>query len=102
MRPPTEYKHVLRPSVDYLSGCGKLLLDTSDMAEFLGVPPKVIQQLVYTDRLPLPMRLGLGNCPRWNIIEMLQWVECGCPGRERWIEMRGRSGWYPLRRWTPW
>ena len=38
MRPQHEYKHFLKPSVEYLEQCGKLMLDTQDMAAFLGVP----------------------------------------------------------------
>mgnify|MGYP007016028396 CR=1 FL=1 len=33
-----EFIHVLRPSVAYLETCDRLLLDTKDMAEFLGIP----------------------------------------------------------------
>jgi len=46
-----EYVNVLRPSIDYLTTCGKLLLDSRDMAEFLGIPWKAMQQLAYTDRV---------------------------------------------------
>ena len=94
-----EYKHVLRPSIAFLEQCGKLLLDTRDLAEFLQVPKRVVQQLVYSDRIPLPMKLGWGECPRWNVIELLDWVQAGCPRRTKWIEVRGSSGWYPLWRW---
>jgi predicted DNA-binding transcriptional regulator AlpA len=94
-----EYKHVLKPSIEYLEQCGSLMLDTPRMAEFLGVPTKTLVQLVYTDRIPLPCRLGLGKCQRWSVLELLEWVEAGCPRREKWIEMRGSSGWCPQWRW---
>lgn len=94
-----EYRHVLKPSVDYLEGCGVYWLDTGQMAQFLSVPQKTIQQMVYTDRIPLPMKVGLGSAIRWNILELLHWVEAGCPRRTQWIEIRGSSGWYPLWRW---
>src|SRR5689334_22308525 len=99
MSPKPVYKHILRPSCEFLAGCGKLLLDTGDLAAFLQVPQKTVQQLVYCDRIPLPMKLGLGNCVRWNVLELLDWVEAGCPRRTQWIEMRGHSGWYPRWRW---
>lgn len=92
-----EYRNVLRPSVEYLEGCGRLMLDTKEVAEFLGIPSKVMSQLVYTDRVPLPCRLGLGKCFRWSVLELLEWVEAGCPRRTEWIRMRGSTGWYP--RW---
>ncbi len=37
-----EYRHVLKPSVEYLEQCGRLMLDSSDMAEFLGISQKVV------------------------------------------------------------
>lgn len=90
-----KYVNVLKPSVDYLQGSSKLMLDIKEMAEFLGLPRKAVSQLVYSDRIPLPMRLGLGHCYRWSILELLEWVEAGCPRRREWIEMRGHSGWFP-------
>ena len=95
-----EYTNVLSPSVDYLQKAESLFLDSAQMAEFLGIPKKVLVHLAYTDRIPLPVRLGLGKCFRWSILELAEWVEAGCPRRGRWIEMRGRSGWYPLERWS--
>jgi predicted DNA-binding transcriptional regulator AlpA len=95
MRAP-KYRNVLRPSVEFLATNGKLMLDTKDMADFLGVPRRAFKFLVYTDRVPLPVRLGFGKCFRWSVLEVLEWVEAGCPRRRAWIAMRGRSGWYPL------
>lgn len=91
-----EYKNVLKPSVDYLQNVGTLFIDTSQMAAFLGIEPKVLSQLVYTDRVPLPVRLGLGKSYRWSILELAEWVEAGCPRRRKWIELRGHSGWFPF------
>lgn len=91
-----EYKNVLKPSVDYLQNVGTLFIDTSQMAVFLGIQPKVLSQLVYTDRVPLPVQLGLGKSYRWSILELAGWVEAGCPWRRRWIELRGHSGWFPM------
>jgi len=92
-----EYRHTLKPSVEYLEQSGSLMLDTVGMAKFLGVPTKAMAQLVHTDRIPLPCRLGLGKCQRWSILELLEWVEAGCPRRRAWIEMRGSGGGRP--RW---
>jgi hypothetical protein len=98
MRRP-EYRHILKPSVEYLEKCGKLMLNTAGMAEFLSFPAKKLSHLVYTDRIPLPCRLGLGKCCRWSVLELLEWVEAGCPRRAKWIELRGSSGWCPQWRW---
>src|SRR6185369_10635941 len=94
-----QYRNVLKPSVEYLAQCGQYMLATKGMAEFLGVAPEVVTYLAYTDRIPLPCKLGLGNCLRWNVLELLDWVEAGCPRRAEWIERRGASGWFPLWRW---
>ena len=88
-----EYSVILKPSVEYLQRCGKLLLDTQEMADFLRVPRVKVPRLVYTDRIPLPLRLGLGRCLRWSVLELLEWVAAGCPRRTEWIEQRGWSGW---------
>lgn len=94
-----EYRHVLRPSVTYLEQCGRLLLTSREMAEFLGLKHAVLQQLVSTDRILLPVRLGLGKTYRWSVLEVLEWVAAGCPRRGEWIAARGRSGWYPEWGW---
>ena len=91
-----EYTNVLRPNVDYLRNTGTLFLDSRQMAEFLGIPRSVLAPLVYTDRTPLPVKLGLGKCFRWSVLELAEWVEAGCPRRRKWIELRGHSGWFPL------
>ena len=75
------------------------MLDGRGMAEFLGLSAKATGSLVYTDRIPLPCRLGLGQCYRWSVLELLEWVEAGCPRRTEWIKMRGSSGWSPPWRW---
>lgn len=68
------------------------MLDSSEMAAFLGVSQKAMTQLASTDRVPGPCRLGFGTCMRWSILELLEWVEANCPRREDWIKQRGRSG----------
>ena len=88
-----EHRNILRPSISHLEKCGHLLLDTRGMADFLGIPRSALQQLVYTDRIPLPVRLGLGKTMRWNVIELLKWMQAGCPRREEWIRTNGKSGW---------
>ncbi len=89
-----EYRNVLKPSVEYLEHCGRLMIDSSEMAEFLGVSQSVMTQLASTDRVPAPCRLGLGKCFRWSVLELLEWVDAGCPRRREWIKIRGRSGRY--------
>ena len=96
---PIEYTNIIKPSVDVLERCGSLMITTRDMAEFLGISAKKISQLRCTDRLPLPCRLGIGNCLRWSVLELLEWVEAGCPRRVKWIELRRSRGCFPQWRW---
>lgn len=96
------YVNILNPSVKVLQQQGQLLIGSEQMSAFLGVERSKLQQLVYTDRIPLPVKLGLGKCHRWSVIELLEWVEAGCPRRTEWIAARGQSGWYPVWRTKPW
>lgn len=89
-----EHRRVLKPSVEFLGKCNRLMLDSHGMAEFLGVPHQAMVQLASTDRVPGPCRLGLGRCLRWSVLELLEWIEAGCPRRRKWIEVRGCSGRY--------
>ena len=98
--PPLQFRHILRPSIDYLTTCEHLLLGIPDMARFLGISEKTMRQIAMTNRIPHPMRFPLGQCRRWNVLELLDWVHAGCPRRDAWIAMRGRSGWYPP--WSRW
>lgn len=93
MRPQHEYRIILRPSVDRLRAAGTLLLTAAEVAEFLGVSSAQVPRLQNSGRIPLPVHLGLGRCPRWSAFELLEWIAEGCPPREEWMELRGWSGW---------
>lgn len=93
-----EYRHVLKPSVAKLTAFRRAMVGTAEMAEFLGVPRNKLYQLIGSDRIPLPIQLGLGRLPRWSVFELLEWVEADCPRRTAWIEQRGWSGW--ARNWA--
>lgn len=69
---PIEYTNIIRPSVANLELCDSLMVDARGLAAFLGIPLKKLPQLLCTDRLPLPCRLGLGRCRRWNVVELLE------------------------------
>jgi hypothetical protein len=72
-----DYVHILKPSIAYLENCGRLLIDIQGMAEFLGIPAKAVQQMTWTRRIPVPMRVG--GTVRWSVISLARWVEAGCP-----------------------
>lgn len=94
-----DYKIVLSPSVDRLRNAGTLFLSVPQMAEFLGLDKKTVTHLVYTDRIPQPLRLGLGQSLRWSVLELTDWVEAGCPRRNEWYEIRRRRGLSSPHRW---
>jgi predicted DNA-binding transcriptional regulator AlpA len=81
---------------------GQTMIDYKVLARLLDVSPRTIYSLVAdakvhqyiaTGRIPLPIKLGLGGCPRWSVLELLEWVQAGCPRRTQWINQRGWSGW---------
>ncbi len=69
------------------------MLDSNDMAEFLGVSQKVFTQLASTDRVPGPCRLGHGTCLRWSVLELLEWskqvVQDDTTGSSNEVEVDG-------------
>jgi hypothetical protein len=89
---PIEYTNIIKPSVDYLERCGTLLLDSHGMAAFLGMPVKKVAELRCSGRLPLPCRLG--KCLRWSVLELLRWIQDGCPRLDNWTTMRNSARWY--------
>jgi len=91
------YKHVLRPDVQYLRQSSQLLLDSEHFARFLGIPEKALESMTSSGRLPRPLYLGLGKTRRWSVLELLEWVEAGCPRATQWLNTRGASG--SFRRW---
>jgi hypothetical protein len=89
---PIAYKNTLQPDVQVLLDAGKLLIDVPTMARFLSLTTTKVNQLCYTNRIPLPIRLPMTKVLRWSVFELLAWVEAGCPGRDAWMEARGWSG----------
>ena len=99
---PLNFKHEIRPNIAFLRECRKLLLDTNDLAKFLQLPKPIVQRFISSNRIPLPLHLGLGKLARWSLFELLEWTEAGCPNRTEWIKLRGTTGWYPAYRWGRW
>ena len=80
-------RRVLCPDISFLKNCEKLLLTTADMAMFLQIPKQAMQEIANTGRVPMPHHLGFGQVVRWNVLELLAWVEAGCPRRGDWIRI---------------
>ena len=64
-----------------------LLLDAREAAAICGVSRSHWLAMHSAGRVPLPVRLG--RAVRWRRDELRQWIEAGCPGRDRWTAARG-------------
>jgi len=64
-----------------------LLLSATDAAHAVGVSRSGFWKLHASARLPAPVRLG--RRVLWRRSDLKQWVEQGCPSRERFEAMRG-------------
>jgi hypothetical protein len=69
-----EYRHVLKPSVEYLERCGRLMLDSSEMASFLRVSQKVLTQLASTDHIHALVGLGVAEVAVGNLLIKEEWL----------------------------
>jgi predicted DNA-binding transcriptional regulator AlpA len=98
------FSRKLRPNVQYLGDCGHLLLNSKEMALFLQIPYEAVADLANTERIPAPSQLGLGRVLRWNVFELLDWIDAGCPARREWIAYRKATNSYHrfngLSHWT--
>ena len=60
-----------------------LLISTEDAAKVLGIGKTLFYSMHSSGRLgPLPVKLGRRSL--WNRKEIEDWVEAGCPARNRW------------------
>ncbi|MGD2109738.1 MAG: helix-turn-helix domain-containing protein [Phycisphaerae bacterium] len=65
----------------------KALLSVKDVAAALSVSQRSIWKLASTGRICAPVRLG--RSVRWRADDIAQWVQQGCPGRDKWEAMKG-------------
>ena len=66
-----------------------LLLSAAEAAKTLGISIRLLQSLNSSGRLPLPVRLGR-RC-LWSREELADWIRCGSPSREKWVQMRSNG-----------
>ena len=66
-----------------------LLLDAKQAAAMLNIGRTHLYALHSSGQLPLPLRLGRRTL--WRADELKKWVLAGCPSRQKWITMRGKS-----------
>ncbi len=64
------------------SSATPLLLNAKQVGFMLNLSRATVYRLNAEGRLPRPVHLG--RATRWRREELVQWVEAGCPSRERW------------------
>lgn len=62
------------------------LIDVGKMAYILGIGERTVRRLDTEGRLPIPVKLG--GSIRWRLNEVRQWVRAGCPGRQKWEDIK--------------
>ena len=60
-----------------------LLLTAEDLAAELQVSLRSVRRLDLEGKLPEPVHVG-GRLLRWRAAEVRDWVNAGCPRRDRW------------------
>ena len=64
----------------------QIAMTSTVAASMLGISRSHFYKLRASDSLPAPIRLG--RCTRWRADELRDWVEAGCPPRNRWEQIR--------------
>ena len=64
----------------------RLALPAADVAKLLGISQRHLYTLNASGQLPRPIRLG--RSVRWRADELRDWLDAGCPARDRWEVMR--------------
>jgi predicted DNA-binding transcriptional regulator AlpA len=54
-----------------------LLVDVKEVARLIGASPRHVYRLSDMGRMPTLVRIG--QCVRWNVREIKDWVAAGCP-----------------------
>lgn len=68
-----------------------LLVRANEAARLLGIGRTKFYEMNCTGQLgPVPVCLG-GNCKRWRINELRQWVCEGCKPRDEWTKSKERD-----------
>lgn len=77
--------------VETTAGCTaeytpQVLLTASQAAAMCGVGRSTWWKLHSAGKVPAPIKLG--GATRWRSHELLEWIEVGCPSRDRWGSQR--------------
>ena len=64
-------------------------LSRLDLAALLGLSASTIDRMNAAGQLPTPLRLG--GTLRWNVREVLAWLDSGSPDRKTWAPIWAAS-----------
>jgi predicted DNA-binding transcriptional regulator AlpA len=62
------------------------LVGADGVGALLGVGSRTVRRLDDSGQLPQPVRVG--GSIRWRLSELRQWIDAGCPPRQRWEALR--------------
>ena len=65
------------------------LIDVGRVAEMFSVSQRTVYRLAETKAMPQPIKLG--TLVRWREVEILAWLDEGCPNMRQWEPMRKRA-----------
>lgn len=65
-----------------------LLLNAKESAIKIGIGRSLFYSLNSSGKLG-PMPIKLGRRTLWSAKELENWVEAGCPCREKWLKIKG-------------
>ena len=73
------------------NGCeDSKLLTAGDLARQLRISLRQVYRLDKSGSLPASLKIG--QCVRWDPVEIDRWVKCGAPCRAEWEKQRDADG----------
>ena len=66
------------------------LIDSSSVARLLNISRRTLARLMSEGAIPEPVRIT-NKIVRWRVEELREWIECDCPNRKQWEDMRRRT-----------
>jgi predicted DNA-binding transcriptional regulator AlpA len=78
------------PTSDQSAKLDALLLSANAAARLCGRSEASWWRDLSAGRIPAPVKLG--GRTLWRVLELREWIEAGCPGRQLWETLRARKG----------
>jgi predicted DNA-binding transcriptional regulator AlpA len=65
------------------------LIGADGVAAMLGIGERTARRLDVEGRLPMPVKIG--GSVRWRLSELRDWIDAGCPPRQKWESLKERA-----------